>query len=398
MSIMIMSRLFKMNLGGCNRKLLAVRLADFADDEGRGIYPSVARMAAETELSERTVQRILSDFVQEGILVVVRGATGRPGIANAYDFDMDRLFAYKAEKTGDTVSPVQSAKTGDNPAETGDTDDRDGCHGDTRTVIEPPLEPSSLSASAQERVSDRGERGKNSGLEDRKQVEAAFWDLVKDWPNFADADKKGPLKQWFALSAEDRRHAVVRFPAWRATFGNRRHIPMPSTYFRERFWTSFPDPTPEGDPIIVHNAFSRAWNAKRLAELMKQAANPPIAPTAYQRAELSKGGPVADGIIRERRLLYGWPKVLTMHQRAQTAQGVTVAPWLVKLSENFVSYHKDSAEALRWKAYHDAQGWPWLPVPANGVDWLYFPPGEPERAVAEFSDAIMRERGNDDAA
>lgn len=36
MSIMIMSRLFRMNLGGCNRKLLAVRLADFADDDGRG--------------------------------------------------------------------------------------------------------------------------------------------------------------------------------------------------------------------------------------------------------------------------------------------------------------------------------------------------------------------------
>lgn len=95
MSIMIMSRLFKMNLGGCNRKLLAVRLADFADDEGRGIYPGVSRLSCETELSERTVQRILADFVREGILVVVREATGRPGIANAYDFDLDRLFGYR---------------------------------------------------------------------------------------------------------------------------------------------------------------------------------------------------------------------------------------------------------------------------------------------------------------
>ncbi len=95
MSIMIMSRLFKMNLGGCNRKLLAVCLADFGDDDGRGIYPGVARLAAETELSERTIQRILADFVKEGILVVVKEATGRPGIANSYDFDLARLFSYR---------------------------------------------------------------------------------------------------------------------------------------------------------------------------------------------------------------------------------------------------------------------------------------------------------------
>ena len=31
MSIMLMSRIFRMNIGGCNRKLLAVRLADFAE-------------------------------------------------------------------------------------------------------------------------------------------------------------------------------------------------------------------------------------------------------------------------------------------------------------------------------------------------------------------------------
>lgn len=390
MSIMIMSRLFRMNLGGCNRKLLAVRLADFADDEGRGIYPGVKRLASETELSERTIQRILADFVQEGILVIVKEATGRPGIANAYDFDLAKLFSYKPAQTGDSVSPVETVETGDNPAETGDTDDRDGCHRDTRTIIEPPIEPSSLRAGVRERSEGRQEP------EDRKKIEAAFWALVKDWPNFDTADKQGPLKQWFGLTPEERQAAVARFPAWRATFGNRKHITMPSTYMREKLWNNFPDPVPEGDRSLVHNAFSKAWSAMRLAELLNDPVEPRIQPTAFQMAQLRQGGEAAEAIMRERRLRYGWPKVMTMHQRAEMAEGMTVAPWLVKISEAFESVHRDSDKAQRWRDLHARMGWPWMP---EKMEWMFFPiGGSPEEAMEEFRNAVARERSDDDAA
>ena len=49
MSIAVMSRLFKAQLGSPSRKMLAIRLADFADDDGRGIWPTVGRLAQETE-------------------------------------------------------------------------------------------------------------------------------------------------------------------------------------------------------------------------------------------------------------------------------------------------------------------------------------------------------------
>lgn len=389
---MIMSRLFKMNLGGCNRKLLAVRLADFADDEGRGIYPSVKRLSCETEISERTVQRILAEFVREGILVVVKEATGKPGIANSYDFDLGKLFTYKPSETGDSVSPVEDAETGVNPAETGDKNDGDGCHGDTRTVIEPPIEPSSLRAGVRERSEDRQEP------EDRKKIETAFWALVKDWPNFDTADKQGPLKQWFALSAEERHHAVIRFTAWRATFGNRKHITMPSTYFREKLWNNFPDPIPEGERAVVHNPFSKAWSAKRIFEMLKDPATPSIAPTAFQQSELRKGGEAAQKVILDRRLKYGWPKVVQMHQRAEMAEGVTVAPWLVRLSERFEKAHRDSETVRLWRELHDRNGWPWARLP-DSLDYYFFPPGEhPEEAMIDFRDAISRERSDDDAA
>lgn len=140
MSIAIMSLIFKAQLGSPSRKMLAVRLADFADDEGRGIWPTVGRLAQETELSERTVQRLLREFVEEGLLVVVAEGGGRPGQATRYDFDIRSIKRLKDAKssadgchgvTGDTVTPVTLT------TETGDIDGRDGWHGVTQTVIEP---------------------------------------------------------------------------------------------------------------------------------------------------------------------------------------------------------------------------------------------------------------------
>ncbi len=79
MSVLMMARMFRLELGNASRKIMAVRLADFADDEGRGVWPTWRGLSRETELSERTVQRILSDFVREGLLVVVQEPRAGPG-------------------------------------------------------------------------------------------------------------------------------------------------------------------------------------------------------------------------------------------------------------------------------------------------------------------------------
>lgn len=383
MSIMIMSRLFRMNLGGCNRKLLAVRLADFADDDGRGIYPGVKRLANETELSERTIQRILADFVQEGILVVVKEATGRPGIANAYDFDLAKLFAYKPAHTGDSVSPVETAERGDNPAERGDTDDREGCHGDTRTVIEPPIEPSSLRVGARERSEDRQEQKKS-------EVEFTKWFAAWDKGDISFA-----RNAWNALSADERAECVLRAPDVLMQV-KKADRAAAAVFLKNRGWKDIPELPPESERTLLHNAFSKAWSARRLAELLNDPIEPRVPPTAFQMAQLRQGGEAAETIMRERRLRYGWPKVVTMHERAEMAEGMTVAPWLVKISEGFESVHRDSEKAQRWRDIHALMGWPWMP---EKMDWLFFPiGGSPEEAMEEFRNAVARERSDDDAA
>ncbi len=156
------------DFGSPQRKVIAMRLADHADSNGRGIWPSVERTAAECCLSVRTVQRVLKAFVDEGLLKVVReGGKGRRD-TRRYDFDMAVLAALpqavygdKSRETyvksdnkddgskGDTVSPLKPPK--------GDSDDTLGCHGVTQTVREPLEGRVVARARAQEGVSRKND-------------------------------------------------------------------------------------------------------------------------------------------------------------------------------------------------------------------------------------------------
>lgn len=58
-------------------KLLALALADFADDAGGSIYPAVETMAAKTGQSDRNVRRLLRKLEARGLLVVELPGGGR---------------------------------------------------------------------------------------------------------------------------------------------------------------------------------------------------------------------------------------------------------------------------------------------------------------------------------
>lgn len=61
---------------GGNERLLAVKLADNAHDDGTSIYPSVATLAEQTCQSERSVQYQLKRMLEMGWLELVREARG----------------------------------------------------------------------------------------------------------------------------------------------------------------------------------------------------------------------------------------------------------------------------------------------------------------------------------
>lgn len=122
-----------------NPKIVLLKLADHANDDGRNVYPSIERIAAECSLSERTVQRIMAELRKAGVVVVEReGGKGR-GDPTLYRIDLEAVPALYgvAWSKGDTVTPLTEKKgdshdtpAGDRVTATtvkGDSHDTKGC-------------------------------------------------------------------------------------------------------------------------------------------------------------------------------------------------------------------------------------------------------------------------------
>lgn len=73
---------------GGARLLAMLAVADYADDDGTGVYPSAARLARKIRVEERSARRLLAAMRDDGDIVAV-GQTAR-GVT-VYRIDLDRL-------------------------------------------------------------------------------------------------------------------------------------------------------------------------------------------------------------------------------------------------------------------------------------------------------------------
>jgi len=88
-------------------KAVALNLADRADDNGAGMWPSIPRVAAETGLDIRTVRRTFRKFEGDGVWknkqeraimkCVSHGGKGQ-GSTSRYDFVLEELFSLPLEE------------------------------------------------------------------------------------------------------------------------------------------------------------------------------------------------------------------------------------------------------------------------------------------------------------
>lgn len=439
-----MSQLFEAQLGSASRKMLAVRLADFADDKGKGIWPTVARLSRETELSERQVQRILSEFVDEGLLVVRSKGGGKHGAGTRYDFDMAAIARLEASKeepeqtpekaaddgchgvTRDTESPVTSEIA------TGDSVSPQGCHHVTQTVIEPPLEPSIGREGAREAVSEE------SQTETPQSIERSFRRWMPTWPTFVGDSVDAARAAWGALTAEERSAAEARTGDYleAAKAGGRKTICSMAVYLREKRWEKLPAKaaTPQGPTFAA--PFGKLWMATRFADLFRKpygqglelnpferrladkvlklievGGEPPADLTNMERQMLADGDPVRY-LMRDKVLRLGWPMVNQMQERARDGKGYACPPELMPFAEAFQQVKRDGELFAAWRSEHGRRGWPFLQE-GRLPDWIWFPPlpdgvddmfeGLVRSALDHFHTQISdhlaaRSRGNDDAA
>lgn len=144
MSIKVSSKVWDKWPTGGSEMLCMLALADWCNDEGGSLYPSMRALSRKMRVSERQAQRVLHKLINDGFISVVGNENGgAPGTTRQYHLNVARIDSLpNYGETGDTdVTP----DTGD----TGDTGDADGCHGCretgdtdvTQTVIDPLEEP-----------------------------------------------------------------------------------------------------------------------------------------------------------------------------------------------------------------------------------------------------------------
>ncbi|WP_377299736.1 helix-turn-helix domain-containing protein [Rhizobium sp. SGZ-381] len=346
-----------------------------------GCFPSQEYLAEACEIDERSVRRNLLSLKAKGLVNWSEQREGKYRKNNRYALAFETGFVSGAGEfePGNLSGSENGASTGQNCTFEPDISVvLNRTPESSKPVIEPVI---NLKAGARDRAPEEG------GLKrvDRKRIEREFVLWFSSW-------KKGDVdfarNSWFALSDEERAECIAKTPAY-LRWAKPADLMAGAVFLKQRHWRDAPDEAP---PVATYNPFSRAWMALRISELLKPMATafPPL--TAFQRMEVQRGTEAAKAVDLERRAKYGWPKVNTLHE----LKPVTVSPGLVALSEGFERVHCDSDKAERWRALHARQGWPWLPKTAH--EWLYFPAGEPEDAIAEFQRNMSEGRGNDDAA
>lgn len=93
MSIRLMSIVWEIQFPTQSQLLAALKLADFANDDGSSIYPSRNRLANHCQCSETTIKVVLRAFREAGLLIVVREGGSGPRDTTEYRFDVGMLRA-----------------------------------------------------------------------------------------------------------------------------------------------------------------------------------------------------------------------------------------------------------------------------------------------------------------
>lgn len=395
-------------LGSPAAKSILMCLADYADPEGliKG-WASQADLADAAEVSERTAREWLQRLEDWGLLSRERqqrasGARAADWIVLRLDVKIrdgaDRCRADKQDETDENLPAESAGRTYRQPdAEpTGNgahpTGNQFRAYKD-KPPIEPPLPSQEGRAPARERDGE---------VEDRKKIEAAYWRMVRVWPQMTGIPKDKGMKAFLMLSPEEREQAERRFPAWLAMLKEqgKGYVHQPSTYFGKKLFADVPDPEAEPAPPVVAKPFGKAIGAFRMARLLAGREPGAVIPdlTQTERMRVERGEADERALMREKVRLYGFPTVNRLHAALAEGRSVTLpAEW---------ETHGALTEQVRvgsdlwreWEVEHERRGWPWMPDPGR-VEWVYFPAGGPG-ALGAFEAAIRANeaKGNDDGA
>ncbi|MFM0738575.1 helix-turn-helix domain-containing protein [Paraburkholderia xenovorans] len=128
MSIKIQTMVWDRYPGEDHELLLALKLADFCDDNGEHIFPSIETMAEKTRRSTRAVQYQIQSMVKIGWLIKVANSGGGRGRACEYRISADwingaHIASLSSGSKGATNAPVEKDATASKKDAAGSTID-----------------------------------------------------------------------------------------------------------------------------------------------------------------------------------------------------------------------------------------------------------------------------------
>lgn len=91
MSAALLGLALKAKLHSQTRKMVLIKLVDCCHEDGTRIYPSLATIAEDAEISVPTARRVMQSFVRVGLLRLVKEGGSGAKSTNHYEMDVDLL-------------------------------------------------------------------------------------------------------------------------------------------------------------------------------------------------------------------------------------------------------------------------------------------------------------------
>ncbi len=364
-------------------KIVLWHLCDCYNPE-YGAFPSQEYLSENCEVPRSTLNVYLGELERAGLIAREqrREAGSKRQERTRYYFPFEPAFASKrvhnpCPETGHGRRDAESSFNGEPSPETAESRVQNL---DSNLVKEPVKEP----------VNSRdGVRGLSK--EERKAIENRFWRLVKDWPGTTGMPKNGWLREWFALTDEERDRAERRKPVWLATLKEQRksHIPAPSTYFSEKLFDDVADPRAPVKPAHAPAApYGKLWGAYRFVDLFRTPYGVLTGLTITERSLVAQGKANEADLIREKVRKSGWPTVNRMHDKARMGAASVCSTLYEDIASGFVPVLRDGDAWQAWAREHERRGWPWLDD-TRPMERVYFPPINPDLPLDEAVRAAL---------
>ena len=143
MSLKVMTLVWENFNRGGSEKLAMLALADWCNDQGGSLHPSISSIAKKICVSESQARRIIHGFIDDGYLSVIANHDGgNPGQSRHYKLNVDKLSTPSADATPSTDArdPLHGCARPLAPMrETPSAHDTRTTINHHITVIEPPL-------------------------------------------------------------------------------------------------------------------------------------------------------------------------------------------------------------------------------------------------------------------